>query len=72
MKIYMLVTQDKYQIPIDFDTSACRLARRLGYGDLTVLRYISRIKSGDLKPEYPRYICVEVDDGDNVHESDNG
>jgi len=70
MKIYMRVTQDKYQIPIDFDTSPTELAKRLGEPRESLFCDVWRQKHGKLKG-YPRYICVEVDDGDNVHESDN-
>lgn len=65
MKVYMMVTQDKYSLPLDFDTSPTALARRLGLVRTAVPSYISRFKSGDLKPEYPRYICVEVEDEDD-------
>lgn len=61
-KIYMEVTQDKYSLPLDFDTNACRLSRRLGYDSLAVLRYISGVKSGRIKTEYPKYITVEIEE----------
>lgn len=70
MKIYMRVTQDKYQIPIDFDTSPTELAKRLGVNVNGVLANIWRQKHGKLKG-FPRYICVEVDDGNDVHESNH-
>lgn len=71
MKVYMMVTQDKYSLPLDFDTNACRLARRLGLERTAVLKYLSEVKSGRLKTEYPRYVRVEVDEDINESNRDN-
>lgn len=63
MKVYMRVTQDKYSLPLDFDTSPTALARRLGEPCHTVFQSVWRQRNGKSKG-YPRYVCVEVENDD--------
>lgn len=67
MKVYMRVTQDKYSLPLDFDTSPRALTRRLGEPQETLFTDVWRQKKGILKGN-PRYVCVE-DDDEGIYES---
>lgn len=57
MKAYMLVSQDKYSLPLAIADSPRQLERMLGLRRGTVNRYLSRGR------EYktPRYVRVEID-----------
>lgn len=61
-KIYMRVTQDKYSLILDWDTNASRLARRQGLSAHAIHEYLSQVKGGRLKTEYPCWEVVEIEE----------
>jgi hypothetical protein len=62
MKIYMYVTNDKYELPIVMADSVKALAKMVGVKASSINSVISRHCSGDLKT--CRYRSVEIEDGE--------
>ena len=60
-KVYMMVTQDKYSLPLAVADSAQELASMCGVKERTVFR---RITAGK-KMTRPKYIMVEIEEGED-------
>lgn len=60
MIVWMLVTKDKYQLPIAIADTSKELAKICGVSNRTVISGALRDKSGAVKKS--RYIKVVVDD----------
>lgn len=60
MKIWMLVTRDKYEFPVAMAESAGKLAQILGVDRNSILAQVNRVKRG--KRKRSRYVCVEIDE----------
>ena len=56
----MLVTKDKYELPVIIAETSTELARICGVSNRTVISGALRSKSGKVKKS--RYIKVEIDD----------
>lgn len=59
MKIYMMVTNDKYELPMCIADSPKELSEMSGYPANTIYCMMSKYKHGKIK--FSRFICVEVD-----------
>ena len=59
MILYIMVTRDKYELPLAVDDTAAELARMVGVTTNAVLSGISKARKGKLKKA--KYIRVEVD-----------
>ena len=57
--VYMLVSNDKYELPLMVEDSAAELSRRLGLHPNTVANTISCDKKRGYRC---RYVKVEIDD----------
>ena len=60
MTVWMLVTKDKYELPVIIAETSTELARICGVSNRTVISGALRSKSGKVKKS--RYIKVEIDD----------
>lgn len=60
MKIYLMVSNDKYQLPLFVADSARELSRMSGVPANTIYSMTSKYKHGKIKSS--RFICVEVDE----------
>jgi len=60
MKIWMLVTTDKFEFPVVMAKSATELARLCGVDRNSILAQVNRVKLG--KRKRSRYVCVEIDE----------
>ena len=60
MKLYLLVTRDKYELPLYVADTAEELAQYCGVDRTTVLSMVSRSRRG--RNHRSRYICVEIPD----------
>lgn len=60
MTVWMLVTKDKYELPVIIAETSTELARMCGVNNRTVISGALRSKSGKVKKS--RYIKVEIDD----------
>lgn len=59
MKIWIKVSDDKYEFPEVIADSCAELARKCGVGYYTILAHICRERKGEY---VSRYKCVEVED----------
>lgn len=59
MKLYLWITQDKYQLPLAVSEHAEEVAKASGCKRDSVYSICSKAKRGKL--ERPRFIIVEVD-----------
>lgn len=59
-KLYLYVTNDKYEFPIIVTDSVAKLARMVGRSRCVVYRSLENVRSGRTKRS--RYVEVEVDD----------
>lgn len=59
MILYIMVTRDKYELPLAVADTAAELASMVGVTTNAVLSGISKTRKGKLKKS--RYIRVEVD-----------
>lgn len=71
MRIWLAVTQDKYQLPVAVADTAAELARMMGVRQSTVISSISRQKqrAKNLKSnrgQKKRYFCITIDDDDEM------
>lgn len=57
MKLYMAVTADKYELPIDFGTSK-ELGKKFGVSEITVRTSAKQKRSG--KEQGYKFILVEI------------
>lgn len=62
MYVYMMVTLDKYQLPLAVADSATELAQIVGANVSTIRTSASHIKSGKIKNS--RFYRVEIEDDD--------
>lgn len=67
MKVYLLVTQDKYQLPLCVEDSIPALARKIGADQSNIYSAIGHRakrpgKKEGQKGHWPKYISVEIDD----------
>lgn len=62
MKIWMKVTNDKYQLPLMIADSAAELARMCDTTPNCVVSTNSHYQKGRIT--YPSYVCVTIDDGE--------
>ena len=62
MKIWMKVTQDKYQLPLIIAESCKELANLCGKKEQTIRSTMSHYRKGRI--QYPSYVCVKVEEGD--------
>ena len=60
MKLYLMVTNDKYELPLIVADSAKELAEKSGNPTNTVYCMMSKYRHGKIKSS--RFICVEVED----------
>lgn len=60
MKLYMRVTQDKYELPVAVADTQAELARMVGVRRRTITRALSEARRG--VTSYSIYKEVEVDD----------
>ena len=60
MMVYMLVSQDKYELPLIVALSAAELARKCGVNKYTIIGQILRYEQG--KIHRSRYVRVEIDE----------
>lgn len=58
MKVYMMVTGDKYQLPVYIADTAKELSKICGTSTNTIYSIVSKYKHGKIK--YPRFICVKI------------
>lgn len=58
-KLYLYVTDDRYELPIFVEDSAAELAKKLGISTNTVYSSISHEKNGNVHRS--RFKSVEVD-----------
>lgn len=58
--IWMMVTLDKYELPLIVADSASELAKKVGVDKNTVMAAVSHVKNG--RKNRSRYVKVEVDD----------
>ena len=63
MKIYMEVTDDKYELPIAVADSAVELAQIINVSANSIYSSISHAKSKGYKS---RYVCVDVEDDEAI------
>lgn len=63
--VWMMVTQDEYALPVVWAESAGELARILGIDRGSVLRSVYNYRHGRCKSLYPRYIKVEIEEGED-------
>lgn len=61
MRLYLEITQDKYELPIMVCESAAELARRTGLTENNVYSQISKGRKNNWKP---RFISIEVEEVD--------
>lgn len=59
-KVYMYISQDKYQLPLAVASSSHELADILGVSQVAISSYICHSKRNKNKP--PKFIVVEVED----------
>lgn len=59
-KVYVMVTQDKYSLPLMVCDSPRTMSIKLGLKPDSVSQYVSHLSKR--KPKYPRYIAVNIDD----------
>lgn len=64
MKVYMMVTKDKYSLPIAVAGSGSELSRITGVPEMQILSCVSKYRKGKIKNT--RFICVEVEDDEGV------
>lgn len=69
MRIWLAVTQDKYQLPVAVADTAAELARMMGVRQSTVISsvYRQRLRAKTIKGirgQKKKYFCIEVDDDD--------
>lgn len=57
-RIYLEITQDEYQLPVNVYDSLEELAEKTGHKLGSMYAYMSKVKKGKIKN--PRYICVEM------------
>lgn len=55
--LYLMVTADKYSLPLAVADSAIELAEMVGLKRYSILTMLARYKG-----KHPRYIMVEIDD----------
>ena len=60
MKLYLMVTNDKYQLPLFVADTARELSKMCGVPANTIYCMMSKYKHGKIK--FSRFICVEVDE----------
>ena len=60
MKLYLLVTQDEFELPLAVADSPAELARMTGAKKATIASTLSNFRKGKYKR--PQYREVEVDD----------
>ena len=60
MTVWMLVTKDKYELPVIIAETSTELTRICGVSNRTIISGALRSKSGKVKKS--RYIKVEIDD----------
>ena len=58
--VYVMVTQDKYSLPLMVCDSARTMSIKLGLKPDSVAQYVHHLSKR--KPKYPRYIAVNIDD----------
>ena len=58
MRIYMEITQDKYQLPVIDADSVIELSRRCGVKEDTIWSVLSHARTRRTK--HPKYVAVEV------------
>lgn len=61
MKLFLRLTQDKYEHILDLDESLTDLAERWGDRPSSVTEYMARVKEGKINPDHPKYASVEVE-----------
>ena len=61
-KVYMLIDNTKYQLPLVIADTAQELADIVGVKRNSIHSAICRLKSGELKTS--KYICCEIDEED--------
>lgn len=59
-KLYLKVTQDKYELPLCVCDSTKELADKCGITHNAVQKYLQRARLYGFK--YPRYIVIEVEE----------
>lgn len=59
-KLYLMVTQDKYALPMAVADSISQLAKMQGIKARTISSYICKQTKKGFK--YPKYIVIEVDE----------
>ena len=64
MKIYMMVTKDKYEWPLAMAESMGQLGEKVGVSKQTICSTIRRTRMGAKRPQ--RFVEVEIGDDDDV------
>lgn len=58
--VYVMVTQDKYSLPLMVCDSARTMSIKLGLKPDSVAQYVHHLSKRN--PKHPRYIAVKIDD----------
>ena len=61
-KVWMLVSDDKYELPLAIADTAKELAERCNVSIHTVISNFTRYQRGEYKKS--KYLCVKVEDED--------
>lgn len=61
-KLYMMITQDEYQLPLIVASNVPELSRKTGWGIKRIWTYLNHVKNGSIKK--PKFIEVVLDDED--------
>lgn len=60
MNIYMEVSSDKYEFPLEIASSIKELSQKCNVSEVSIRSAISKAKNGRIKKS--RFVCVNVED----------
>lgn len=63
MKVYVMVTNDRYELPVYVADSPAEMAEATGCNPKTVYQMVSRYNAGTIKKS--RFISVEIEDDED-------